>query len=60
MSRNQLKKVASLMDSYLIEVAPDILLKPSKFAALIMVLPDSAREFSDRLYHAIDMYLQVC
>ncbi|KAI5590644.1 hypothetical protein BDE02_04G024100 [Populus trichocarpa] len=59
MSRNQLKKVASLMDSYLIEVAPDILLKPSKFAALIMVLPDSAREFSDRLYHAIDMYLQV-
>ncbi|KAJ6935308.1 BTB/POZ domain-containing protein [Populus alba x Populus x berolinensis] len=59
MSQNQRRKVASLMDSYLIEVAPDILLKPSKFAALIMVLPDSAREFSDRLYQAIDMYLQV-
>ncbi|KAB5560509.1 hypothetical protein DKX38_005466 [Salix brachista] len=59
MSRNQLRKVAGLTDSYLIEVAPDIRLKPSKFAALIMVLPDPARESSDRLYQAIDMYLQV-
>ncbi|KAJ6769689.1 PHOTOTROPIC-RESPONSIVE NPH3 FAMILY PROTEIN [Salix purpurea] len=58
-SRNQLGKVASLMDSYLIEVAPDFFLKPSKFAALVMVLPDSARESSDRLYQAIDIYLQV-
>ncbi|CAK7350853.1 unnamed protein product [Dovyalis caffra] len=58
-SRNQLRKVASLVDSYLLEVAPDFLLKPSKFAALVMVLPDSARESSDRLYHSIDMYLQV-
>ncbi|KAJ6725326.1 hypothetical protein OIU85_023176 [Salix viminalis] len=58
-SRNQLGKVASLMDSYLIEVAPDFFLKPSKFAALVMVLPDSARESCDRLYQAIDIYLQV-
>ncbi|KAF9683472.1 hypothetical protein SADUNF_Sadunf04G0017100 [Salix dunnii] len=59
MSRNQCRKVASLTDSYLMEVAPDIRLKPSKFAALIMILPDPARESSDRLYQAIDMYLQV-
>ncbi|KAH8493549.1 hypothetical protein H0E87_020346 [Populus deltoides] len=59
MSRNQWSKVASLMDSYLIEVAPDFLLKPAKFAVLVMVLPDSARESSDRLYQAIDTYLQV-
>ncbi|KAG6755899.1 hypothetical protein POTOM_039307 [Populus tomentosa] len=59
MSRNQWSKVASLMDSYLLEVAPDFLLKPAKFAALVMVLPDSARESNDRLYQAIDMYLQV-
>ncbi|KAJ6377030.1 hypothetical protein OIU76_026067 [Salix suchowensis] len=58
-SRNQLGKVGSLMDSYLVEVAPDFLLKPAKFAALVMVLPDSARESCDRLYQAIDIYLQV-
>ncbi|KAJ4831753.1 hypothetical protein Tsubulata_025523 [Turnera subulata] len=56
---SQVKKVACLMDSYLHEVAPDKFLKPSKFAALVSALPDSARESSDRLYQAIDIYLQV-
>lgn len=60
MTPSRLKKVGRLMDSYLMEVAPDFLLKPSTFAALVSVLPDSARESSDRLYQAIDLYLEVC
>ncbi|KAF2303603.1 hypothetical protein GH714_019991 [Hevea brasiliensis] len=59
MTLSRLTKVGSLMDAYLIEVAPDFLLKPSKFAALVSVLPDSARESSDRLFQAIDLYLEV-
>lgn len=59
MNPSRLKKVASLMDSYLKEVAPDLFLKPSKFAELVLILPDSARESSDRLYQAIDIYIQV-
>ncbi|KAF2305023.1 hypothetical protein GH714_001122 [Hevea brasiliensis] len=58
MTPSQLKKVGSLMDSYLVEVAPDFLLKPSAFGALVSVLPDSARESSDRLYQAVDLYLE--
>ncbi|XP_041009582.1 BTB/POZ domain-containing protein At3g22104-like [Juglans microcarpa x Juglans regia] len=54
-----LKKVASLMDLYIAEVAPDPCLKPSKFQALAMALPDSARDSHDELYSAVDMYLQV-
>ncbi|XP_059661953.1 BTB/POZ domain-containing protein At3g22104 isoform X2 [Cornus florida] len=53
------KKVASLMDLYIAEVAPDPNLKPSKFLALISVLPDSARDTYDGIYHAMDMYLEV-
>ncbi|XP_021666791.2 BTB/POZ domain-containing protein At3g22104 isoform X2 [Hevea brasiliensis] len=59
MTPSQLKKVGSLMDSYLVEVAPDFLLKPSAFGALVSVLPDSARESGDRLYQAVDLYLEV-
>ncbi|KAF8008082.1 hypothetical protein BT93_K1919 [Corymbia citriodora subsp. variegata] len=55
----QLKKVANLLDLYLAEVAPDPCLKPSKFLALAMVLPDSARDSVDDMYHAVDMYLEV-
>ncbi|XP_058220229.1 BTB/POZ domain-containing protein At3g22104-like isoform X2 [Rhododendron vialii] len=55
----KLKKVASLMDLYISEVAPDPCLKPSKFSALISALPDSARDTYDGIYHAIDMYLEV-
>ncbi|KAK8484395.1 hypothetical protein V6N11_001653 [Hibiscus sabdariffa] len=53
------KKVGSLMDLYIAEVAPDPCLKSSKFLALITTLPDSARDSCDELYHAIDIYLEV-
>lgn len=55
----RLSKVASLMDLYIAEVAPDPCLKPSKFLALTMALPDSARDSSDEIYRAMDMYLEV-
>ncbi|KAF9679065.1 hypothetical protein SADUNF_Sadunf07G0101300 [Salix dunnii] len=58
-SPTQLRKVASLMDLYIAEVAPDPCLKVSKFLALIMALPDSARDSYDGIYRATDMYLQV-
>ncbi|XP_050371256.1 BTB/POZ domain-containing protein At3g22104-like [Argentina anserina] len=51
-------KVAELMDSYLAEVAPDFHLKPSKFAALVLLLPASVRESHDRLYEAIAVYFK--
>ncbi|KAI3440680.1 NPH3 domain-containing protein [Psidium guajava] len=55
----QMKKVANLMDLYIAEVAPDPCLKPSKFLTLAMVLPDSARNSFDDMYHAVDMYMEV-
>ncbi|KAG8640686.1 BTB/POZ domain-containing protein At3g22104 isoform X1 [Manihot esculenta] len=55
----RLRKVARLMDMYIAEVAPDPCLKPSKFLALAMALPDSARDSYDEIYHAIDIYLEV-
>ncbi|KAG6722396.1 hypothetical protein I3843_03G159700 [Carya illinoinensis] len=55
----RLGKVSQLMDLYIAEVAPDPCLKPSKFLALAMALPDSARNFHDELYRAVDMYLEV-
>ncbi|KAG2246985.1 hypothetical protein Bca52824_086613 [Brassica carinata] len=35
-------KVASLVDQYIAEVAPDPFLKPSKFLSLLTLIPDSA------------------
>lgn len=58
-SMTRLRKVASLLDAYLAEVAPDPCLKPSKFLALAISLPDSARVSYDNVYHAIDMYMEV-
>ncbi|XVF01843.1 hypothetical protein REPUB_Repub04eG0124000 [Reevesia pubescens] len=55
----QMKKVASLIDLYMAEVAPDPCLKSSKFQALLVVLPYSARDSWDELYHAMDIYLEV-
>ncbi|KAH0651001.1 hypothetical protein KY284_030913 [Solanum tuberosum] len=55
----RLRKVASLMDLYIAEVAPDPCLKPSKFLALVRSLPDSARDSYDAIYHATVMYLEV-
>ncbi|KAL2453120.1 BTB/POZ domain-containing protein [Abeliophyllum distichum] len=56
---SRLKKVASLIDLYIAEVAPDPHLKPSKFLALIRALPDSARDSFDGNYHSVDLYLEV-
>ncbi|PPS02716.1 hypothetical protein GOBAR_AA17947 [Gossypium barbadense] len=55
----RMKNVASLIDLYITEVAPDRCLKSSKFSALVMVLPDSSRDSWDELYHAMDIYLEV-
>ncbi|ONK74686.1 uncharacterized protein A4U43_C03F9100 [Asparagus officinalis] len=58
-SVDRVKKVGSLTDLYLTEVAPDSGLKPLKFIALASILPDEARDCNDALYRAIDMYLEV-
>ncbi|KAK4347045.1 hypothetical protein RND71_033384 [Anisodus tanguticus] len=55
----QLKKVAELIDLYIMEVAPDPCLKPSKFLALAKAMTDIARESYDTIYFAMDMYLKV-
>ncbi|KAK8551585.1 hypothetical protein V6N12_040218 [Hibiscus sabdariffa] len=59
LSAVRLRKVASLFDSYLVEVSADSYLNPSKFAELVLLLPDSARESHDRLFQAIGIYLQI-
>ncbi|KAH6780544.1 hypothetical protein C2S52_011781 [Perilla frutescens var. hirtella] len=56
---SRLKKVSSLIDLFLAEVAPDPYLKPSKFLALIRALPDSARDSCDGVYYAVNLYLEV-
>ncbi|XP_073155791.1 BTB/POZ domain-containing protein At3g22104 isoform X2 [Henckelia pumila] len=56
---SRLKKVASLMDLYLLEVAPDPYLKPLKFLALINALPDYARDSCDEIYYALNLYFEV-
>ncbi|KAM7274560.1 hypothetical protein ACFE04_016426 [Oxalis oulophora] len=55
----QTRKVSSLLDLYIAEVAPDPCLKPSKFIALLSALPDSFRDCYDPVYRIIDMYLEV-
>ncbi|KAI3682899.1 hypothetical protein L1987_83256 [Smallanthus sonchifolius] len=56
---HQVKKVGLLIDLFMLEVAPDRFLKPSKFLALAMALPDISRQSHDRLYNAINLYLEV-
>ncbi|KAE8708597.1 Phototropic-responsive NPH3 family protein, putative isoform 2 [Hibiscus syriacus] len=55
----RIKKVGTLIDLYIAEVAPDPCLKSSKFLALVTALPDSARDSSDELYRAINIYFEV-
>lgn len=55
----RMRKVASLIDMYITEIAPDPCLRTSKFLALATAIPDSARDSYDELYHAMDMYLEV-
>ncbi|KAJ8465228.1 hypothetical protein OPV22_027780 [Ensete ventricosum] len=58
-SMPRMNRVGCLIDSYLAEVAPDPSLEPSKFAALITILPDAARDSHDAIYRAVDLYLEV-
>lgn len=51
--------VATLVDGYLAEVAPDVNLKLAKFEAIAAAIPDYARPLDDGVYHAIDVYLKV-
>jgi len=57
--QSALTKVGDLMDKYLIEIAADTHLRPSRFLALVESLPDYARECDDGLYRAVDIYLEV-
>ncbi|XWS43586.1 hypothetical protein CRYUN_Cryun16bG0117000 [Craigia yunnanensis] len=50
--------VASLIDGFLAEVAPDVNFKLPKFETLAATIPDYARPLDDGLYHAIDVYLK--
>ncbi|XP_023512148.1 BTB/POZ domain-containing protein At3g22104-like isoform X1 [Cucurbita pepo subsp. pepo] len=58
-SQMTLTRVATLMDLYMAEVAPDPCLKPSKFLALAKALPEYARRSHDDMYRAMDMYFEV-
>ncbi|XVF30250.1 hypothetical protein REPUB_Repub16aG0040900 [Reevesia pubescens] len=55
----QMKKVASLVNLCMAEVAPDPCLKSSKFQGLLVALSDSTRDSWDELYHAMDIYQEV-
>ncbi|XP_057984095.1 BTB/POZ domain-containing protein At5g03250-like isoform X2 [Malania oleifera] len=57
-SLNPITMVASLVDGYLAEVAPDVNLKLPKFQSLAAVIPEYARPLDDGMYHAIDIYLK--
>ncbi|GLT25683.1 hypothetical protein SLA2020_007960 [Shorea laevis] len=50
--------VATIMDGYLAEVAPDVNFKLPNFESLAAAIPDYARPLDDGLYHAIDVYLK--
>ncbi|KAL4351204.1 hypothetical protein GQ457_06G004410 [Hibiscus cannabinus] len=60
LSPMRMKQITNLIDRYAAEVAPDRCLKSSKFLALVTALPDSARDKSDEMYHAMDIYLEIC
>ncbi|CAN0921440.1 BTB/POZ domain-containing protein At5g03250 [Linum grandiflorum] len=50
--------VASLIDNFLAEVAPDVNLKLSKFQSVAALIPDYARPIDDGIYRAIDIYFK--
>lgn len=55
----RLRRLGALMDLYLAEVAPDPSLKAEKFASIAAALPGAARDSSDGLYRAVDIFLEV-
>ncbi|PKI72956.1 hypothetical protein CRG98_006656 [Punica granatum] len=59
LSPDRLIKVGHLLDSFLVEVASDVDLKPLKFESLVTILPDAARKLQDLLYQSIDLYFEV-
>lgn len=59
-TQSALVKVATLVDSYLAEIAPDANLSLGKFTAVADTLPGYARVTDDGLYRAVDIYLKVC
>ncbi|KFK39307.1 hypothetical protein AALP_AA3G227600 [Arabis alpina] len=50
--------IGKLIDKYLREISPDQNLKVSKFLEVAESLPDSARDWFDGLFRAIDIYLE--
>ncbi|KAL1192611.1 BTB/POZ domain-containing protein [Cardamine amara subsp. amara] len=54
----KMKIIGKLIDKYLREISPDQNLKVSKFLSVAESLPDSARDWFDGVYRAIDIYLQ--
>lgn len=52
-------RVGELIDKYLAEVAADSHLRPAKFQTLVEILPDTARNCSDGLYRAVEIFLEV-
>ncbi|XP_050226969.1 BTB/POZ domain-containing protein At5g03250 [Mercurialis annua] len=50
--------VASLMDGFLAEIAPDVNLKLPKFELIAATIPDYARPVDDGVYRAVDVYLK--
>ncbi|CAM6113193.1 unnamed protein product [Calypogeia fissa] len=56
--RAALLRVGELIDKYLAEVAADSHLKPAKFRALAEILPDTARNCSDGLFRAVEIFFE--
>ncbi|KAL1197690.1 BTB/POZ domain-containing protein [Cardamine amara subsp. amara] len=54
----RMRRIGKLIDKYLREISPDQNLKVSKFLEVGESLPDSARDWFDGLYRAIDIYLE--
>ena len=56
---NPIMMVDKLAYGYLVEVSPDVNLKPSKFESLVDAFPDYERIFYEGSYRSIDIYLKV-
>ncbi|ESQ47903.1 hypothetical protein EUTSA_v10020411mg [Eutrema salsugineum] len=54
----KIQSIGKLIDKYLREISPDQNLKVSKFLEVAESLPDSARDWFDGVFRAIDIYLE--
>ncbi|KAJ0872701.1 putative BTB/POZ domain, NPH3 domain, NPH3/RPT2-like family protein [Helianthus annuus] len=57
-SLEAMTSVANLVDMFLADVAADVNLKLPKFQSLAAAVPDYARQVSDGIYRAIDIYFK--